>query len=149
MTWISWGSTRNRVWAYNESLWHYGKGKGVGVQWEGLVILNWPLCNLGILGGLLSGHQHAVKVLPKYKGGLLNKARKGVEKGKVWRRLRTWQAVDLGERLLRAFDTPTGMPRCRVNLRSGIPKALRDHSMTMSSKLHPMLLISIYFNGFI
>ena len=28
----------------------------------------------GILGGLLSGHQHAVKVLPKYKGGLLNKA---------------------------------------------------------------------------
>lgn len=35
----------------------------------------------------------------------------------------TWQAVDLGERLLRAFDTPTGMPRCRVNLKSGIPKA--------------------------
>lgn len=60
--------------------------------------------NIRILGGLLSGHQHAVKVLPKYKGGLLNKA------------------VDLGERLLRAFDTPTGMPRCRVNLRSGIPK---------------------------
>ena len=28
----------------------------------------------GILGGLLSGHQHAAKVLPKYKGGLLNKA---------------------------------------------------------------------------
>ena len=65
-----------RLWAHHESIWHYGKGKGVGVWWEGLVILNLPLCNLGILGGLLSGHQHAVKVLPKYKGGLLNKARR-------------------------------------------------------------------------
>ncbi|CAK9013503.1 unnamed protein product [Durusdinium trenchii] len=60
--------------------------------------------NIRILGGLLSGHQHAVKLLPKYKGGLLTKA------------------LDLGERLLRAFDTPTGMPRSRVNLHSGIPK---------------------------
>ncbi|CAE7736321.1 RH35 [Symbiodinium microadriaticum] len=31
-------------------------------------------------------------------------------------------ALDLGERLLRAFDTPTGMPRSRVNLAKGIPK---------------------------
>ena len=30
--------------------------------------------------------------------------------------------MDLGERLLRAFDTPTGMPRSRVNLKHGIPK---------------------------
>eukprot|EP00913_Durusdinium_trenchii_P008077 g7574.t1 len=30
--------------------------------------------NIRILGGLLSGHQHAVKLLPKYKGGLLTKA---------------------------------------------------------------------------
>lgn len=56
----------------------------------------------GILGGLLSGHQHAMKLLPKYKGGLLTKA------------------LDLAGRLLRAFDTPTGMPRSRVNLQSGI-----------------------------
>ncbi|CAJ1348120.1 unnamed protein product [Effrenium voratum] len=60
--------------------------------------------NIRILGGLLSGHQHAVKLLPRYKGGLLDKA------------------LDLGDRLLRAFDTPTGMPRSRVNLQSGIPK---------------------------
>ncbi|CAJ1394548.1 unnamed protein product [Effrenium voratum] len=37
--------------------------------------------------------------------------------------IRTWaKALDLGDRLLRAFDTPTGMPRSRVNLQSGIPK---------------------------
>ena len=63
--------TRNRLWAHKESPW---QGKGCWGM-EGLVILNLPLCNLGILGGLLSGHQHVVKVLPKYKGGLLNKAR--------------------------------------------------------------------------
>ncbi|CAE7041706.1 Edem2 [Symbiodinium natans] len=60
--------------------------------------------NIRILGGLLSGHLHAQKILPKYTGGLLDKA------------------LDLGERLMRAFDTPTGMPRSRVNLAKGIPK---------------------------
>ncbi|CAE7373697.1 edem3 [Symbiodinium pilosum] len=30
--------------------------------------------NIRILGGLLSGHMHAQKILPKYTGGLLDKA---------------------------------------------------------------------------
>ena len=34
--------------------------------------------NRGILGGLLSGHLHAQKILPKYAGGLLEKARHGL-----------------------------------------------------------------------
>ena len=34
--------------------------------------------NRGILGGLLSGHLHAQKILSKYAGGLLEKARHGL-----------------------------------------------------------------------
>lgn len=56
-----------------------------------------------VLGGLLSGHQFASKEgqqfhLPWYKGELLDMAK------------------DLGERLLPAFATPTGMPYARVLL---------------------------------
>lgn len=55
-----------------------------------------------VLGGLLSGHQFASATgqpfhLPWYKGELLDLAK------------------DLGERLLPAFATPTGMPYARVH----------------------------------
>jgi len=57
--------------------------------------------NIRVLGGLLSGHLHAVDILEGYHGALLEKA------------------VDLAQRLRLAFETPTGMPFSRVNLRSG------------------------------
>jgi mannosidase alpha-like ER degradation enhancer 1 len=62
-----------------------------------------------VLGGLLSGHQYASRLgqpfhLPWYRGELLEMAK------------------DLGERLLPAFKTPTGMPYARLNLRHGVPK---------------------------
>ncbi|EKM59635.1 glycoside hydrolase family 47 protein [Phanerochaete carnosa HHB-10118-sp] len=60
-----------------------------------------------VLGGLLSGHQFASKpgqpfYIPWYRGELLSLAH------------------DLGERLLPAFKTPTGLPYARINLRHGI-----------------------------
>ncbi|KAG8878965.1 alpha mannosidase-like protein [Tulasnella sp. 331] len=70
-----------------------------------------------VLGGLLSAHQMissvpvpetnprlelAPVVIPWYRGELLD------------------LALDLGRRLLPAFNTPTGMPYARVNLRSGV-----------------------------
>ncbi|GAM23395.1 hypothetical protein SAMD00019534_065700 [Acytostelium subglobosum LB1] len=58
--------------------------------------------NIRILGGLLSAHLYAEKVLPDYKGVLLPRA------------------LDIGERLLVAFDTPTGIPYGSVNLRKGV-----------------------------
>ncbi|KAF4619947.1 hypothetical protein D9613_005188 [Agrocybe pediades] len=62
-----------------------------------------------VLGGLLSGHIFASKSghpfhLPWYRGELLDLAH------------------DLGERLLPAFSTPTGIPYARINLRKGIMK---------------------------
>ena len=60
--------------------------------------------NIRVLGGLLSGHLHATRLLGNYSGGLLAKA------------------LDLATRLRAAFQTPTGMPLSRVNLRSGKPK---------------------------
>ncbi|KAJ8523546.1 hypothetical protein ONZ45_g68 [Pleurotus djamor] len=60
-----------------------------------------------VLGGLLSGHIFAAQpnqpfYLPWYKGELLQ------------------LALDLGERLLPAFATATGIPFARVNLRHGV-----------------------------
>ncbi|KAG9034693.1 alpha mannosidase-like protein [Tulasnella sp. JGI-2019a] len=71
-----------------------------------------------VLGGLLSAHQLITPtelpnisprrqlepvVIPWYRGELLE------------------MALDLGQRLLPAFDTPTGLPYARVNLRTGVP----------------------------
>ncbi|KAJ7638737.1 glycoside hydrolase family 47 protein [Roridomyces roridus] len=60
-----------------------------------------------VLGGLLSGHIFASKpgqpfFLPWYRGELLQLAH------------------DLGNRLLPAFSTPTGLPYARINLRHGV-----------------------------
>ncbi|KAI0366405.1 alpha-mannosidase [Pilatotrama ljubarskyi] len=62
-----------------------------------------------VLGGLLSGHIFAHKPgqpfhLPWYEGELLQ------------------LAYDLGTRLLPAFQTLTGLPYARINLRHGVPK---------------------------
>ena len=72
-------------------------------------------CNIRVLGGLLSAHALAhgdaddrvgpsmgAGFVPGYDGALLP------------------IALDLGERLLRAFDTATGMPYAWVNLRHGV-----------------------------
>ncbi|KAG1755785.1 glycoside hydrolase family 47 protein [Suillus lakei] len=62
-----------------------------------------------VLGGLLSGHMFASQpdqpfYLPWYRGQLLT------------------MAYDLGNRLLPAFSTPTGLPFARVNLRHGVQR---------------------------
>jgi len=62
-----------------------------------------------VLGGLLSGHIFASRNgqpfhLPWYDDELLS------------------MAYDLGERLLPAFETPTGIPYARLNLRHGVPR---------------------------
>ncbi|KAK7470737.1 hypothetical protein VKT23_002158 [Stygiomarasmius scandens] len=61
-----------------------------------------------VLGGLLSGHIFANQTgpfhLPWYRGELLD------------------LATDLGNRLMTAFKTPTGLPFARVNLRHGLMK---------------------------
>lgn len=65
--------------------------------------------NIRILGGLLAAHMIAANSTfgmyqGIYDGGLLG------------------LAVDLADRLLVAFDTPTGLPFGTVNLRHGVPK---------------------------
>lgn len=63
--------------------------------------------NIRVLGGLLSAHMLAADedlgLYDEYDGALLN------------------LAVDLGTRLLPAFDTATGIPYGTVNLRYGVP----------------------------
>eukprot|EP01133_Synstelium_polycarpum_P015986 gene15986-19016_t len=58
--------------------------------------------NIRVLGGLLSAHLWAEKVIKNYTGGLLP------------------LALDLGKRLLLAFDTPTGIPYGTLNLLHGV-----------------------------
>jgi hypothetical protein len=78
------------------------------------------------VGGLLSAHLFAVGDLPI--GGYEPKeVKKRGKTGILWRNGFLYDgqllrlAVDLGERLLPAFFTPTGLPYPRVNLRHGIP----------------------------
>ncbi|GAM25915.1 hypothetical protein SAMD00019534_090900 [Acytostelium subglobosum LB1] len=58
--------------------------------------------NIRVLGGLLSAHLLAEEHMSTYTGGLLP------------------LALDLGERILVAFDTPTGIPYGAVNLARGV-----------------------------
>ncbi|KAH9853805.1 alpha-mannosidase [Lenzites betulinus] len=82
------------------------------IQWVSFDVNTKPQVfetTIRVLGGLLSGHIFAEKPgqpfhLPWYKGELLRLAH------------------DLGERLLPAFHTITGLPYARINLRHGIPK---------------------------
>ncbi|KAK3676772.1 hypothetical protein LTR78_003549 [Recurvomyces mirabilis] len=78
--------------------------------------------NIRGVGGLLSAHLFAVGDLP-IRGYDPTPDKDGRIK---WKGLRydgqlLRLAHDLAERLLPAFDTPTGMPYPRVNLRHGIP----------------------------
>lgn len=78
------------------------------VQFDSDIIVSVFETNIRMMGGLLSAHilaeyiQKKAQVMPWYKGELLEMAR------------------DLGYRLLPAFNTSTGIPHARVNLRYGM-----------------------------
>lgn len=78
------------------------------------------------VGGLLSAHQFAVGDLP-IRGYHARTERKGAREGIFWPNGFVYDgqllrlAVDLTDRLLPAFNTPTGLPYPRVNLRHGVP----------------------------
>ncbi|KAF2458343.1 glycoside hydrolase, partial [Lineolata rhizophorae] len=91
------------------------------------------------VGGLLSAHLFAVGDLPirgyvpQMEEGWVEDDDAGGEAGGEWRDATTWTdgfvydgqllrlALDLAQRLLPAFETRTGLPYPRVNLRHGIP----------------------------
>eukprot|EP01065_Artemidia_motanka_P027204 TRINITY_DN32422_c0_g1_i1.p1 TRINITY_DN32422_c0_g1~~TRINITY_DN32422_c0_g1_i1.p1 ORF type:complete len:1227 (+),score=363.49 TRINITY_DN32422_c0_g1_i1:67-3681(+) len=60
--------------------------------------------NIRVLGGLISAHMLAERLIPKQEYG-----------GELLR-----MAEQLGEQLLPAFDTPTGVPYNEINLRKGV-----------------------------
>jgi len=60
--------------------------------------------NIRVIGGLLGAHFNAEKLIDTYDGGLLRKA------------------IDVADRLLPVFKTPTGIPYSRINFRKGVPK---------------------------
>ncbi|XP_057333329.1 ER degradation-enhancing alpha-mannosidase-like protein 3 [Microplitis mediator] len=78
------------------------------VKFDTDVIVSLFETNIRVLGGLLSGHilseylQVRADIMPWYRGELLNMAK------------------DLGYRFLPAFNTTTGIPYGRINLRSGM-----------------------------
>ena len=91
-------------------------------------------CNIRALGGLLSAHAIAAGLIPRRgerdgsvsadgfarhsEGSTLRNASGLVVPGYAGELLEL--AHDLGSRLLRAFDTETGMPYAWVNLRTGV-----------------------------
>lgn len=87
------------------------------------------------VGGLLSAHQFAVGDLPIRGYDATWEKRNGREgifwpTGFVYDGQLLRLATDLAERLLPAFNTPTGLPYPRVNLRHGVPfYAKSPHNM--------------------
>ena len=87
------------------------------------------------VGGLLSAHQFAVGDLPIRGYHVRTERKKGCE-GIFWPSGFTYDgqllrlATDLTDRLMPAFNTPTGLPYPRVNLRHGMPfYAKSPHNM--------------------
>lgn len=71
-----------------------------------------------LLGGLLSGHLLAIDpVLAIYSPGQYNNSLFNL-------------AVDIGDRLMRAFDTKTGIPYGTVNLKHGVPSGETEIAST-------------------
>jgi len=78
------------------------------------------------VGGLLSSHQFAVGDLPIRGYNATTEKRQGRQgifwpNGFVYNGQLLRLATDLTDRLLPAFNTPTGLPYPRVNLRYGVP----------------------------
>lgn len=80
------------------------------------------------VGGLLSAHQFAVGDLPIEGYNPQNRQEQGDVEGRIeWLNGFVYDgqllrlALDLATRLLPAFNTPTGIPYPRVNLRYGVP----------------------------
>ena len=83
--------------------------------------------NIRGVGGLLSAHLFAVGELPIRGYKAVWKAQQDGREGIRWSKEFVYDgqllrlALDLATRLLPAFETDTGLPYPRVNLRSGIP----------------------------
>ncbi|KJE96382.1 Edem2-PA, variant 1 [Capsaspora owczarzaki ATCC 30864] len=103
---------------YDEFMWAVAK-VALDIRLDADVVVSVFETNIRMVGGLISAHVLALEIANRrlgrsphtYNGRLLA------------------MAYDLGTRLLPAFDTPTGIPYARVNLRFGMTKeALKDHS---------------------
>ena len=72
-----------------------------------------------VLGSLLSAHLIAadrdLNIMPEYRGGLLA------------------MAVDLGHRIMPAFNTPSGLPAHRVNLKFGVETGEQRETCTAAA----------------
>jgi len=88
--------------------------------------------NIRIMGGLLAAHQLVIRIKPVIQleelFSLDGSVKIGpvdlVEEGEIWKYdgFLLDLAVDLGDRLMPAFRTSTGIPYGTVNLLSGVPK---------------------------
>uniref|UniRef100_A0A1S4GZW9 alpha-1,2-Mannosidase n=2 Tax=Anopheles gambiae TaxID=7165 RepID=A0A1S4GZW9_ANOGA len=99
------------------------------VQFDNDIIVSVFETNIRMIGGLLSGHilaeyvQKQADVMTWYRGELLEMAK------------------DLGYRLLPAFNTSTGIPHARVNLKHGMKvEALRHSRETCTACAGTILL---------
>jgi len=94
-----------------------------------------------VLGGLLSAHylvtERRLRPVVHRAAANASDASPG-ETRLLWARGLARLATDLGERLLPAFDTPTGIPAHRVNLRRGVLKG--ETRETCSAAAGTMLL---------
>jgi mannosidase alpha-like ER degradation enhancer 3 len=96
--------------------------------------------NIRVLGGLLGAHAMMLDLHSQAKEGRSTAA---------WTRSPTLlryrdelleMAVDIGNRLMKAFDTQTGLPYTRINLRHGLDKKSRENTATCTACAGTLLL---------
>ncbi|EDQ92960.1 uncharacterized protein MONBRDRAFT_13474 [Monosiga brevicollis MX1] len=94
------------------------------VKFDTDVVVSTFETNIRVLGGLLAAHALMLdlrgqptyrELLASYDDGLLK------------------LAVDLGDRLMKAFDTPTGIPYSKINLRHGVTPEVRSSDVTCTA----------------
>ena len=84
--------------------------------------------NIRVLGGLLSAYVLATELRPRF--GMEPQSREKLLE----------MARDLGERLLPAFDTPTGIPFHVINLRHGVSREVSQTRETCTAAAGTLLL---------
>ena len=103
--------------------------------------------NIRIVGGLIGAHfmasmlKHDERIQPRrmqwYNSELVGKVRRfyGVQSN-----VKSSQACEIADRLLPAFNTTSGLPHPRVNLRHGVTKHLAGQHETCTACAGTMIL---------
>eukprot|EP00050_Salpingoeca_kvevrii_P019638 m.88552 g.88552 ORF g.88552 m.88552 type:complete len:784 (-) comp8508_c0_seq1:159-2510(-) len=106
------------------------------VQFDTDIVVSTFETNIRVLGGLLGAHAMVLEFVEQALLGKLPTAPFLENYSNELLHL----AQDLGDRLMRAFDTKTGLPYSRINLRHGVDNVVRKNDVTCTACAGTLIL---------